>query len=76
MKDKTICRIFCTIARQAMAEDLEIILEKGKNKSKSSSMNGFLTNSEVDYDSLRLHIFKPNDEHENEEDQEKDQEET
>lgn len=76
MKDKTICRIFCTIARQAMAADLEIILEKGKNKSKSSSLNGVLTNSEVNYDSLRLHIFKQNDEHENEENQEKDQEET
>lgn len=76
MKDKTICRIFCTIARQAMAADLEIILEKGKDKRRSSSMNGFLTNSEVDYDSLRLHIFKPNDEHEDEENREKDQEET
>lgn len=76
MKDKTICRIFCTIARQAMAEDLEIILEKGKNKSRSSSMNGFLTNSENNYDSLRLHIFKPNDEHEDEENREKDQEKT
>lgn len=76
MKDKTICKIFCAIAYQAMAEDLEIILEKGEDKSTSSSLNGFLTNSEIDSDSLRLHIFKPNDEQEDEEDQkEEDQEE-
>lgn len=76
MKDKTICKIFCAIAYQAMEADLEIILEKGKNKSESSTMNGFLTNSKVDYDSLRLHIFKPNDKQEDEENQEEDQEET
>jgi len=76
MKDKTICKIFCAIAYQAMKADLEIVLEKGKDKSKSSSMNGFLTNSEIDRDSLRLHIFKPNDKQEDEEDQEEDQEET
>ena len=75
MKDKTICKIFCAIAYQAMKADLEIVLEKGKDKSKSSSMNGFLTNSEIDRDSLRLHIFKPNDKQEDEEDQEEDQEE-
>lgn len=76
MKDKTLCKIFGAIAYQAMEANLEIVLENGKNKSKSSSFRGALTQSEVDYDSLKLHIFKPvpgigdNEENQTEEDQE------
>ena len=59
MNEETIKEIFLHIAFRAMDTGMGLKLEKGKNTSKSTTLNGILTDSNTNYDSLILTVSQP-----------------
>ena len=59
MSEETIEMIFMQIAFRAMDTGKDLKLEKGQNTSTSKTLNGILTDSNTDYDSLILTVSQP-----------------
>ena len=59
MSEETIEMIFMQIAFRAMDTGKDLKLEKGQNTSTSKTLNGILTDSNTNYDSLVLTVSKP-----------------
>lgn len=59
MNEETIKEIFMIVAFRAMEEGRELRLEKGKNTSTCKALNGILTDSNTNYDSLILTVSQP-----------------
>lgn len=59
MSEETIETIFIQIAFRAMDTGKDLKLEKGKNTSTSTALNGILSNSNTNYDSLILTVSQP-----------------
>lgn len=58
MSEETIEMIFLQIAFRAMDTGKALKLEKGQNTSTSKTLNGILTDSNTNYDSLVLTVSK------------------
>lgn len=56
MSEETIEMIFLQIAFRAMDTGKDLKLEKGQNTSTSTTLNGILSNSNTNYDSLVLTV--------------------
>ena len=59
MNDETIKEIFITVAFRAMDTGKDLKLEKGQDTSTSTTLNGILSNSKTNYDSLILTVSQP-----------------
>ena len=59
MSEETIEMIFMQIAFRAMDTGKDLKLEKGQNTSTSTTLNGILSNSNTNYDSLILTVSQP-----------------
>ena len=59
MSEETIEMIFLQIAFRAMDTGKDLKLEKGQDTSTSTTLNGILTNSKTNYDSLILTVSQP-----------------
>ena len=59
MSEETIETIFIQIAFRAMDTGKDMKLEKGQDTSTSTTLNGILTNSNTNYDSLILTVSQP-----------------
>ena len=59
MSEETIEMIFLQIAFRAMDTGKDLKLEKGQNTSTSTTLNGILSNSNTNYDSLILTVSQP-----------------
>ena len=59
MSEETIEMIFLQIAFRAMDTGKDLKLEKGRNTSTYTTLNGILTNSNTNYDKLVLTVSKP-----------------
>ena len=75
MSEETIEMIFLQIAFRAMEEGKELRLEKGQDTSTSKTLNGILTDSNTNYDSLILNVFQPTQELLAEEEEQEEEEE-
>ena len=76
MSEETIEMIFLQIAFRAMDTGKDLKLEKGQDTSTSKTLNGILTTSNTNYDSLVLTVSQPMqgmlEEEEEEEEEEED----
>ena len=59
MSEETIKEIFIQIAFRAMDTGKDLKLEKGQDTSTSTTLNGILTASKTNYDSLILTVSQP-----------------
>lgn len=75
MNEETIEMIFLQIAFRAIDTGKDLKLEKGKNTSTSTALNGILSNSNTNYDSLILTVSKPMQEPLAEEEEQEEEEE-
>ena len=75
MSEETIGTIFIQIAFRAMDTGKDLKLEKGQNTSTSKTLNGILTASNTNYDSLVLTVSQPMQEPLAEEEEQEEEEE-
>ena len=75
MNDETIKEIFITVAFRAMDTGKDLKLEKGQDTSTSTTLNGILSNSKTNYDSLILTVSQPMQELLAEEEEQEEEEE-
>jgi hypothetical protein len=75
MNEETIKEIFIAVAFRAMDTGKDLKLEKGQNTSTSTTLNGILSNSNTNYDSLILTVSQPMQEPLAEEEEEEEEEE-
>jgi len=59
MSEETIKEIFITVAFRAMDTGKDLKMEKGQDTSTSTTLNGILSNSNTNYDSLILTVSQP-----------------
>jgi hypothetical protein len=75
MNEETIKEIFIAVAFRAMDTGKDLKLEKEKNTSTSKALNGILTDSNTNYDSLVLTVSQPMQEPLAEEEEQEEEEE-
>ena len=75
MNEETIKEIFIAVAFRAMDTGKDLKLEKGKDTSTSTTLNGILSNSNTNYDSLILTVSQPMQEPLAEEEEQEEEEE-